>query len=164
LIAFLVGMAQNNLICVASWNVMQIPPSNEINLLDWVPKLSAACAIYFLTLQEAVKVDNVNDRDGLIEKDKNTKIFAYWNQILLQHFSTIRDKQVALRYTSNLGGNLMSVFIGEEYLNSISDEESLIQELSRSKTTIKAGLSYRMKFTNSHKSLNIAFLWSSLIR
>lgn len=49
-------------VCVACFNVFQIKPSNDIDLTSWMSSDvdHASISIYFFSLQEVMRVDNVS--------------------------------------------------------------------------------------------------------
>lgn len=78
-------------------------------------------------------------------------LFSNWNLLLQKFINSLRKdgEKVELHFSQNVGGNLLSVFAAASFRARISHEEPFILELSRSKTTIKAGLCYRFQITSA---------------
>jgi len=129
---------------VGSWNCgAETKDPSLIDLKAWLNPLknrsdAPKIKIFFITLQEVL---TCQAKEEVPVKDKS--IFFQWNAAFLKFFNTL--SKVELHYTTNLGGNLTSIFVSEDIKSRITETDSFDLELSRSRTTIKCGLCYRFK-------------------
>eukprot|EP01127_Copromyxa_protea_P012825 TRINITY_DN3372_c0_g1_i2.p1 TRINITY_DN3372_c0_g1~~TRINITY_DN3372_c0_g1_i2.p1 ORF type:complete len:471 (-),score=111.19 TRINITY_DN3372_c0_g1_i2:32-1444(-) len=97
--------------------------------------------LYVISFQEVLTVDNVSPNPPPLETER----FDNWNSEFMAYIGTCRSKPLVPVFSASLGGTGLFIFSTPEVKAEISEEDSNLVEVGRSKTTIKGGVCYRCK-------------------